>query len=505
VSDGSLPCFKCRNPQRLAARHCTSCGASLLVQVLLARPPAPEAREPLARELSALGPLPFARDLIAALSEPDAVLVTCATRQEAVGISALIGRSGGRATTRSVDGARRGRLLRTGVPGAAAMLLAIGAWTAVRARTELRSQSGSLPRGLAESAVGSTVTLHCKTALGAGFFVAPDRIVTNAHVLCEEGDPQRVQLADGRWTDSTILSRDPRYDLAMLSVEPQGIVPLPLGDATAVKAGDAVLEIGAPLGLEQTVYEGTVARTMSLIAGIGFFEIDVRVNHGNSGGPLLDKRGRVVGVISRMRLDRRDRALALPINHLWAAPGRGPLLPAPRGTDDRRWEAYLGTVATKDPEEASRFVSSLEAPALLEADQGPGDLAGAFHFAVLQKLTAPGPRQYRFTLESEHPGRRCSMAADVSYWIDLAKLPREQIERDETFSWLKARGLLEGLYLGQGQYFSDGSCKALSASWVTATVEGGSKEIRPKVEFFYVPGVSSEPSLLGRRHVGPPE
>lgn len=137
---------------------------------------------------------------------------------------------------------------------------------------------------------------------GSGFVI--DRlghILTNDHVA-EEGATYTVVFHDGRQLPATAVGRDPANDLAVLQVEDTSeLRPLPLGSSSSVQVGDPVLAIGSPLGLSGTVTSGIVSaldREVQLEPGNSrtALQTDAPINLGNSGGPLVNARGEVIGV-----------------------------------------------------------------------------------------------------------------------------------------------------------------------------------------------------------------
>lgn len=136
--------------------------------------------------------------------------------------------------------------------------------------------------------------------LGSGFVIDPDGyILTNSHVV-EDADEIEVRLPDGRELPATLVGADPATDLAVLRVQAQGLDAVELGDSDALEVGDWVLAIGNPFGLPQTVSTGIVSAigrgNMGIVDYENFIQTDAAVNPGNSGGPLVDLRGRVVGI-----------------------------------------------------------------------------------------------------------------------------------------------------------------------------------------------------------------
>ncbi len=141
-----------------------------------------------------------------------------------------------------------------------------------------------------------------RASLGSGFIIDPKGIiVTNNHVIENAGEII-VRLHDGTRLKAEVRGRDPKTDLAVLVVKPEKPLPwVEFGDSDKVQVGDWVLAIGNPFGLGGTVTTGIVsARNRDINAGPydDFIQTDAAINKGNSGGPLFDMKGRVVGVNS---------------------------------------------------------------------------------------------------------------------------------------------------------------------------------------------------------------
>ena len=138
---------------------------------------------------------------------------------------------------------------------------------------------------------------------GSGFIVGADGIVlTNAHVV-RDAKEVTVKLSDRREFRAKVLGSDARTDVAVLKVDARNLPVVRLGRADALKVGEWVLAIGSPFGLENTVTAGVVSakgRSLPGDAGVPFIQTDVAVNPGNSGGPLFNSRGEVVGINSQI-------------------------------------------------------------------------------------------------------------------------------------------------------------------------------------------------------------
>jgi S1-C subfamily serine protease len=159
-------------------------------------------------------------------------------------------------------------------------------------------------------------------SLGSGVIVdAMGTIVTNQHVIAG-ADSIRVQLADGRIADATIVGQDPDTDLAILDLKIGNLPIMPLGRSDTLRVGDIVLAIGNPYGVGQTVTQGIVSATgrgqLGLATFENFIQTDAAINLGNSGGALIDAHGDLVGintaVLNRAYGGPEGIGFAIPVN-----------------------------------------------------------------------------------------------------------------------------------------------------------------------------------------------
>jgi serine protease DegS len=159
-------------------------------------------------------------------------------------------------------------------------------------------------------------------SLGSGVIVdAKGTIVTNQHVIAQ-ADSIRVQLADGRIAEATVIGQDPDTDLAILRLEVANLPVMPLGRSDTLRVGDIVLAIGNPYGLSQTVTQGIVSATgrgqLGLATFENFIQTDAAINLGNSGGALIDAHGDLVGintaVLNRNYGGPEGIGFAIPVN-----------------------------------------------------------------------------------------------------------------------------------------------------------------------------------------------
>jgi len=142
-------------------------------------------------------------------------------------------------------------------------------------------------------------------ALGSGVIVSGDGyLLTNHHVI-DGADDIRVELTDGRTLTAKLVGSDQPSDLALLKINASDLHPLALGNSDAVQVGDVVLAVGNPLGIGQTVTMGIIS-AKGRSTGVGddgyedFLQTDAPINHGNSGGALVNTKGELVGINSQI-------------------------------------------------------------------------------------------------------------------------------------------------------------------------------------------------------------
>jgi S1-C subfamily serine protease len=191
---------------------------------------------------------------------------------------------------------------------------------------------GSAKRGviqvLATSAASDNPFFGSQPArvLGSGFVIdTAGHVVTNYHVI-EGASKVEVSFSGNDEMAATVVGRDPSTDIAVLRIkhaQGRALTPLDLGNSDVVRVGDAVVAIGNPFGLERTVTAGIVSALQREITAPNGFAIDrviqtdAAINHGNSGGPLLNADGRVIGVNSQIETESGGNVgigFAVPIN-----------------------------------------------------------------------------------------------------------------------------------------------------------------------------------------------
>lgn len=142
-------------------------------------------------------------------------------------------------------------------------------------------------------------------SFGTGFLISADGYLLTNHHVVDNASKIRVRMSDRREFEAKLVGSDPLSDVALLKVEGKSLPALPLGDSAKLKSGQWVVAIGSPFGFDQSVTAGVVSGTgrRSLDSSqqyVPFIQTDVAINRGNSGGPLLNTRGEVIGVNSQI-------------------------------------------------------------------------------------------------------------------------------------------------------------------------------------------------------------
>ncbi|MGA9342875.1 MAG: DegQ family serine endoprotease [Rhodanobacteraceae bacterium] len=144
-----------------------------------------------------------------------------------------------------------------------------------------------------------------RMSMGSGFIISSDGyILTNNHVV-DDSDDVTVRLSDRRELDAKVVGTDPQYDIALLKVKASDLPTVSIGDSKTLKAGQWVVAIGSPFGFDHSVTAGIVSAVGRSFGAadqqyVPFIQTDVAINRGNSGGPLFNLDGQVVGINSQI-------------------------------------------------------------------------------------------------------------------------------------------------------------------------------------------------------------
>jgi S1-C subfamily serine protease len=177
------------------------------------------------------------------------------------------------------------------------------------------SPAGPTVEDLVAASLPAIVSVDAGQSRGTGFFVAPDLVVTNAHVIGQQIDAT-LRFDNGRTAPGRLERLSRELDLALLrsSVRLPDAAVLSLGAARGLRAGQEILVIGSPLGLQSTVTRGIVSALRDA-NGVLLVQTDAAINPGNSGGPLLDRQGRVVGIATLKQGEAESLGFAVAAEH----------------------------------------------------------------------------------------------------------------------------------------------------------------------------------------------
>ena len=242
------------------------------------------------------------------------------------------------------------------------------------------------------------------TSFGSGFIISADGYVLTNHHVIEGMNKLVVHLADRRQLPAKLVGSDPSTDVAVLKIEAKGLSTLAIGDSDAVKPGQWVVAIGSPFGFDYSVTAGIVsALGRPSVDGsqryVPFIQTDVAINRGNSGGPLLNTRGQVVGINSQIFSNSGGYmgvSFAIPIrtamNAVEQIKATGSVRRGQLGVQVRDVQSEeLSDLGLKAAEGA--FVASVQngSPAAKAGIQ-PGDVITAFDGAPIIKSSDLPPR-----------------------------------------------------------------------------------------------------------------
>ena len=173
------------------------------------------------------------------------------------------------------------------------------------------------PAEIAARSTPSVVSVRTEQSLGTGFVVSPDGLIaTNLHVIAGNSDIT-VTLSDHReFQVVEIWNGDRQRDLVIMRIQAKKLPVIPLGNSDEIRAGDSIVAIGHPLGLEDTVSNGLVSAVRKLDKGLTVLQISAPIAPGSSGGPIFNDHGEVIGVATAIMLGGQNINFGVPISYL---------------------------------------------------------------------------------------------------------------------------------------------------------------------------------------------
>jgi serine protease Do len=219
---------------------------------------------------------------------------------------------------------------------------------------------------------------------GSGVLISPNgEILTNYHVIegLKGGESSiEVKTSNDRTYKASVLGRDKELDIALIKIDARHLPYAKLGDSDALRVGEWVVAIGNPLGLDHTVTQGIISAKGRQISSPGlesFLQTDAAINRGNSGGPLLNLRGEVIGINTAIRPDGQNIGFAVPVNKI------AQVLKDLR-SGRRVSRGYLG-VGTRDMDNEFRDYLGVQDGAVVSEVMrgGPGDRCGIRRLDVI--------------------------------------------------------------------------------------------------------------------------
>lgn len=167
----------------------------------------------------------------------------------------------------------------------------------------------------AETVYESIFVVCCGNSLGNGFALGPNCIITNAHVIADNSEIF-ISSYSGNEYKAAVFSINESEDIAVLVVDDVNFPYLSAADISNMKTGDDIYAVGAPKGMAYTLTKGTVSAKERIIGNNSYIQIDAAINEGNSGGPLLNDKGQVLGMNTLKLSDSEGIGLAIPADRI---------------------------------------------------------------------------------------------------------------------------------------------------------------------------------------------
>ncbi len=184
--------------------------------------------------------------------------------------------------------------------------------------SELRVETSDDFSGVIQEVILGVVSISTDIAQGSGFIISNDGyIITNAHVLAGGSYARVLTYESNKLVPAELIGYDTELDIAILKISGSDHNYLKFGDSSQIRIGEKVIALGNPLGLSFSVTEGIVSATKRIGPNdiAGYIQIDVPLNRGNSGGPLINKKGEVIGINNFKLQDSENLGFALEADY----------------------------------------------------------------------------------------------------------------------------------------------------------------------------------------------
>ena len=348
----------------------------------------------------------------------------------ALSATALLGAGGGAATYAALGSGGETTVVRTTTVGDGAEPAAATSGSTV-AEIYKRVSDAVVEITTSSSAVSPFGEEGLQQAQGSGFvYDDQGHVITNHHVVAG-AETVSVKFSDGSTYDGTVVGSDASTDLAVIEVDAPASVlePLELADSDELEVGDGAIAIGSPFGLEQTVTAGIVSALHRQITAPNDFAIDdviqtdAAINHGNSGGPLLDFEGRVIGVNSQIESDSGGNVgvgFAVPSNTVEKIASQ---LIAGGSVE----HAYLGVGIETIPAAVADELELTEGAAVARVNPGTPAAEAGLRAATGSEIVDGQPYPTGGDVITEVDGERVRNADELRRAID-AKQPGDTVE-----------------------------------------------------------------------------
>jgi serine protease Do len=271
-----------------------------------------------------------------------------------------------------------------------------------------------------------------QNGVGAGFVVDAGGLIATCYHVIGEARPINVELNGRRYEATEVFASDRKLDLAVVRIAASNLPALKLGDSSALKQGAQVIALGNPVGLEHSVVQGVVSAKREF-DGVELIQLAIPIEPGNSGGPLLDARGRVQGLLNMKSAVTANLGFAVPANALQTLLDRPNPIPMSRwlmlgALDPQEWQPIMGA-------RWSRKAGRIQV-------ESAGDGFGGRALCLWQKEAPPLPYELSVTvkLDDESGAAGLAFASDsgdrhYGFYPTAGQMRLTRFDGPDVFSW----------------------------------------------------------------------